>query len=314
MESIYFPDTEDILKVTIGLPVYNTRPFLADAIRSIFAQTFQDWELIIIDDGSTDRSIEIAKSIKDSRVAVYRDRVNRGLAYRLNQIAQLSRGNYIARMDADDLMHPERIAKQVRLLDEHQHIDVVDTGLYSMNIDAIPTGVRGKEPLQTSLIAALNHALLNHATILGRTQWFRQNPYDPLYTRSEDRELWCRTVNHSTFSRIEEPLYFYREIVSMRHYLQSCRDIRKLIRKYGPKVLGSGAMMGHMTMSHFKSMVYRLFAMLHMQKYLVSLRNSRLDPTEAAIAAEVIQCIQHTPVPGLNSKELTFIYSHQQVA
>lgn len=291
------------MKVTIGLPVYNAGPFLTDALRSIFAQTFHDWELIIVDDGSTDGSLDLARSVRDSRVTVYGDGVNRGLVYRLNQIAQLAQGEYIARMDADDLMHPQRLAKQVRFLDDHPDVDVVDTGLYSMNIDATPTGVRGREALQLSFDAALHHALLNHATILGRREWFLKNPYDPLYVRSEDRELWCRTVGNSTFERIREPLYYYRELVNLQNYVRSCRTNRMLLRKYAPEVLGSWATMGRITMSYVKSMVYRAFAVLHLEGHLVAYRSRRLDPADAAIALDGIRRILKAPVPGLDSTD-----------
>jgi len=302
------------VKVTIGLPVYNAMPFLRDALRSIFAQSFTDWELIIVDDGSTDGSLEVARAVCDPRVTVYSDGVNRGLVHRLNQIAQLAQGYYLARMDADDLMHPERLAKQVRFLDDHPDVDVVDTGLFSMSINAITTGVRGQEPLQPSLAAALDHALLRHATILGRPQWFRKNPYSPLYQRAEDRELWCRTVNHSTFARIQEPLYFYRELVNLRNYLSSGHHNRMFIRKYGPDAIGSYRTIGLITKSYLKCAVYCVFTVLRIEKILVALRNRRLDPAEVAAADEVIQRILRTSVPGLDSPVTSTVSSRELAA
>src|SRR4030066_138114 len=89
--------------VTVGIPFFNNQDTLPDAIRSIFAQSFQDWELLLLDDGSTDGSLQIAQSIDDPRVRVISDGCNRKLPARLNQIIDLARGQYIARMDADDL-------------------------------------------------------------------------------------------------------------------------------------------------------------------------------------------------------------------
>src|SRR5947209_20480458 len=90
-------------ELSIGLPSFNAGRFLREAVQSIFAQTFTDWELIIVDDGSSDGSFSTLAHINDTRVRVYSDAQHRGLAARLNEIAGLARGKYIGRMDADDL-------------------------------------------------------------------------------------------------------------------------------------------------------------------------------------------------------------------
>ncbi|MGL5269675.1 MAG: glycosyltransferase family 2 protein, partial [Selenomonadaceae bacterium] len=115
------------MKVSIGLPFYNDEKTLRYTIQSILLQSYTDWELILLDDGSTDGSLAIAKSIKDKRVRVVSDNENKGLAVRLNEIANLANGQYLARMDADDLMHPDRIKEQVLFLEENPEIDVVGT-------------------------------------------------------------------------------------------------------------------------------------------------------------------------------------------
>ena len=91
------------MAITIGIPFYNAEAYLADAIRSVFAQTYEDWELILIDDGSTDNSLAIARSVDDPRVRVYSDGKNKKLASRLNELTQLATYEFIARMDADDV-------------------------------------------------------------------------------------------------------------------------------------------------------------------------------------------------------------------
>ena len=98
--------------ISIGIPIYNASNYLEDAIKSVLAQSFTDFELILIDDGSTDNSLEIAKSFTDSRIKVISDGENRKLPYRLNQIIQLAKHGYIARMDADDLMDCDRLKIQ----------------------------------------------------------------------------------------------------------------------------------------------------------------------------------------------------------
>ncbi len=91
---------------------------LEDAIKSVLAQTFQDWELILVDDGSTDRSLEIARSFVDSQIRIISDGYNRRLPYRLNQIISEAKYDIIARMDADDLMAVDRLEKQIKVLNE----------------------------------------------------------------------------------------------------------------------------------------------------------------------------------------------------
>jgi len=110
--------------VTIGLPFYNAENTLPLAIKSTLAQTFSSWRLLLVDDGSTDRSLAIAKEFAehDFRIEVLTDGKNRGLIYRLNQLIDLADTKYIARMDADDIMLPERLAKQFHFLEKNRDI------------------------------------------------------------------------------------------------------------------------------------------------------------------------------------------------
>ena len=121
--------------VTIGLPFYNAEKYLALAIESVLQQTYTDWELLLLDDGSTDNSLSIAQSYaqKDSRIKVISDGKNKNLATRLNELPSLAQGLYLARMDADDMMHPARIERQLAVLETHPEIDVLGTNAYIIN-------------------------------------------------------------------------------------------------------------------------------------------------------------------------------------
>src|SRR5690606_22420882 len=112
-----------------------------DAIRSVFVQTHSNWELILIDDGSTDQSLDLALKIRDSRVRVISDGKHKGLPTRLNEITASASGEYIARMDADDVMHPERLEKQVKFLLSHPSCDVVGTGVFFIDKNGTPVGI-----------------------------------------------------------------------------------------------------------------------------------------------------------------------------
>ena len=110
------------MKLSVLIPLYNDENYIGYCINSLINQDLpkEDYEVIIMDDGSTDGSLEIAKSVNDSRVRVYSDGKNKKLATRLNEIAQLASYEYIARMDADDIMSSDRLERQIKILDENR--------------------------------------------------------------------------------------------------------------------------------------------------------------------------------------------------
>jgi len=124
--------------VSVALPVYNGERFLFEAVSSVFAQSLSDFELIIVDDGSTDRTPAIVSRFaqSDARVRVIRNDTNKGIIPSLNSGIETARAPFIARMDADDRMHPERLAEQVAFLEKNTDIDVVSCLVekFSVNI------------------------------------------------------------------------------------------------------------------------------------------------------------------------------------
>src|SRR5665647_2642353 len=102
--------------ITVAMPVYNAGKYLRLAVLSIVHQTFTDWELLIVDDGSTDNALQDIADIDDARIRIYRDGENKGLAARLNECIDLARGRYIARMDQDDVSYPVRFVRQIAAL------------------------------------------------------------------------------------------------------------------------------------------------------------------------------------------------------
>lgn len=190
--------------VTIAIPFYNSELFLADAIQSVVNQTHKNWELLLINDGCTDSSPEIAQqySKTDERIKYISDGKNRGLVYRLNESVQVAKGFYYARMDADDIMAIDRIETQVMYLEQHPDVDIV--GSSAMIIDDKNNIIRSSDmsDISTGFI---------HPTVCGRTDWFRKNKYNEKCHRCQDCELWLRTARSSKFYNISRPLLFYRE-------------------------------------------------------------------------------------------------------
>jgi len=201
--------------LTIGLPVYNAAPFLRDCLRSVFEQSWSDWELVIADDGSTDESLSILRSIFDPRVRLVGPNLHQGLGACLNLITANARGRYIARMDADDMMHPSRLERQLRILLERPELDGVGCGMVVLDRHLEPIGTT-LNPIDHLAICAdpLIGIRLAHATFVGRAEWFRSHPYNNDSHGCEEWELLFSTFAKSRFANLPEPLYFYRELDS----------------------------------------------------------------------------------------------------
>lgn len=182
------------------------------AVLSIVGQTFRDWELLLIDDGSTDGALRQIAEIGDPRIQILRDGENKGLATRLNQAIDLARGQYIARMDHDDVSYPERFAFQVALLDTDPTLDVVAVRAITIADDNEAVG---------DLPGPLNHGEIcarpwlgfyfPHPTWMGRTGWFRAHRYaSPAPYFCEDQELLLRSYATSRFASVDRVLFAYR--------------------------------------------------------------------------------------------------------
>lgn len=228
-------------EVTIGLPVRNAAATLEVAILSVLSQTFQSWRLLVVDDGSTDRTREIAKAFSrhDSRIELIQGQTSRGLAARLNEISALSETPYLARMDGDDIMHPARLQRQVEVLESNPGIDLVSTGAYVIDSAGRLVGKRIPQGAHTVAEVLRNGGLFIHPTVTARTEWFRQNPYDEALLRCQDLDLWCRIVEQRRWMILNEPLLFYREdLTRTESYRRSVRARISVVRRYGEKHLG----------------------------------------------------------------------------
>lgn len=255
--------------ITVAIPIYNSASFLERAIQSVFDQTYTDWKLILVDDGSNDNSLSIALKFKDDpRVVVYTDGLNKGLPFRLNQISDMVSTEYMARMDADDIMHPRRLEKQLEVLSSNPDIDVLGTNVFSIDENDLIQGVRyayqHKDFLQKT-----NSFI--HPTIVAKTQWFRDNPYDIHATRIEDIELWFRTSKNYNFQMLTEPLLFYRESGNhyYKKYFRAYSSIIYLLSKYSFNIELLLFALKHYTMGF----IYFIFNMFDLEKILIKKRN-----------------------------------------
>ena len=199
-------------KITVAMPVFNGGQHLRLAVLSIVGQTFHDWEMLIIDDGSTDNALQDIADIHDSRIRILRDGRNKGLATRLNEAIDLARGQYFARMDHDDVSYPERFARQIALLESNPVLDVVAVRAVTISDDNELVGTF-PGPLTHREICARpwQGFYFPHPTWMGRTAWFRTFQYaSPAPYYCEDQELLLRSHAKSRFATVDQVLFAYR--------------------------------------------------------------------------------------------------------
>ena len=217
--------------VTVAMPIYNAGKYLRPAVLSIMQQTLTDWELYIIDDGSTDDALSYIADIQDSRIIIIKDGQNKGLAARLNEVINLAKGRYFARMDQDDFAYPERFSKQVDVLEDNLDLDLLATRAIKISMENEPVGYLPFSISHEEITAAPWRGFyMPHPTWMGRLQWFKKNHYaDPAPYLTEDQELLLRTFEESNFACVEEVCLAYRvrdsvdfnKLVKI-HYHQLC--------------------------------------------------------------------------------------------
>lgn len=196
--------------ITVGIPAYNAGKYLKLAIDSVLRQSLRNFELIVINDGSTDNSSEILSHYRDPRLRVISDGVNKGLIKRLNEMVAMAGGTYFARMDADDIMFPDRLKKQLEFLQAHVGTDICSASAVSIDKDNRILGIK-HAVAPRSREDVMNGTVPIHPTVFAKTSFFRENPYHEGFHQMEDWELWYRAVESHRFGCVEEPLLFYRE-------------------------------------------------------------------------------------------------------
>lgn len=196
--------------ITVLMCVYNGESFLREAIDSILAQTYDNFEFLIVDDGSTDQSKSIILGYSDPRIVLISNEINKGLIFSLNYGVAKAKGHYIARMDADDIADSKRLESQLAHIKSND-LDVVGAsaktfGCFSRRILSYPS------QHEQLLFRLLFGSAFAHPLVFAKTQCLKDNPYSEKYPCAEDYELWCRlAVQGYRFGNQNEVLLFYRE-------------------------------------------------------------------------------------------------------
>ena len=192
-------------KVTVVIPAYNREKYIAAAIDSILRQSFPHFELLLLDDGSTDESVAIMRTYTDPRVRVVCNETNLGVPKTRNRGLELARGEYIAMLDSDDYAYPERLARQVAFLDRHQDYAVVGSWVSVMKEQRSPKKI-GILPVSADDVRArlLFHCSLSQASIMARTAVLQDYKYREQYVVCEDFDLWMRLAKTYKLANVPE--------------------------------------------------------------------------------------------------------------
>ena len=199
-------------KISVLMPVYNAEKYLKSAIDSILSQTYSDFEFVIVDDCSSDASVSIIESYNDSRIVFLKNEQNSGVAVTLNRGLELCRGEYIARMDSDDISRPERFAKQVAFLDMNPDVAVVTCGVRTFCDEKTISecGWSNVEPERIKKDLFFSCALAHPTVMMRKDIVSSLGGYAPEYNGLEDYELWCRIIENHKIASVGEVLFEYR--------------------------------------------------------------------------------------------------------
>lgn len=196
--------------VSILMPCYNNADYIGEAIESILCQSLQDFELIVLDDCSTDNSAEIISSFADERIVYHHNEQNMGLANNLNIGIRMACGKYIARMDGDDISLPDRLKTQIDFLETHPDIALCSCGMEMFGKDNM-VWIRQADYEQVKITMLFYSPILHASSVWRRASFERHN----LYYRqdafpAEDYDLWARAVFHCKLVNIPQVMYKYR--------------------------------------------------------------------------------------------------------
>ncbi len=285
--------------VTIGLPFAKTPlEYLEMAIRSVFAQTFGEWELLLLADGSHPQLEERISKIEDSRVRLVADSVNRGLAARLNQLTRMAAGEVVFRMDADDLMHPRRLERTLEGMRRHD-VEVVGARAYAIDADTQIVGLFREGDIPADHAGFLKSNAFTHPTVAASREWFLANPYDESLKRSEDKDLWLRSSAHTRSAKVDEVLLFYRlaDLSAAKQARDASHD-RLLLRRHGPALVGRVGTTSRLATSYAKQFVYVGLTGLGGQSVILRRKTTALDLSSMAEASAALQVARSAAVPG----------------
>lgn len=206
-------------QTTIILPVYNGERYLREAIDSVLAQTYRDFELWVCNDGSTDGTVAIVDSYTDPRVHRIDNPRNMGLVATLNRAFAMVDSPFIARMDDDDLWEPDKLERQMALLAARPDVGICGTSIHKFgDIDSVMIFPEESDALKVGL---LFYCMMSHPSVVYRRSMLQETglAYRQDYFPAEDYKMWIDALQHTHICNLQQPLVHYRQ-----HASQICRE------------------------------------------------------------------------------------------
>lgn len=269
--------SSDSPKISVIMSVYNGEKYLREAIESIINQTFTDFEFIIVNDGSTDNSLEIIKSYDDERIKIMNNEKNIGLTKSLNKALKQARGEYIARQDADDISLSNRFEEQIKYLKNHLEVALIGTNAYLIDENGKVVGKRIASA-KPSIKDLYKENQFNHGSVMFKKAVIdRLGGYNELLKYSQDYELWLRIAKSDEMRNLTQVLYKLRfhdenirhvnmEESTLYHLLaqklrrnELKKDVLKTVKDEGIKSLCS-----HLNKSE-KIYIHKMMAAMHVR-------------------------------------------------
>jgi glycosyltransferase involved in cell wall biosynthesis len=202
------------MHVSVVMGVRNGQATLADAIDSILAQTYSEWDLQIVDDASSDATWQVLTDYagRDSRISIERNPANRGLAAALNSGWRKAPGNLIARMDADDVSFAARLQRQVDFMKVHQDVAVLGTGAELLDQNGKTVGVSVRPAEHEVLVSRIyrENPFIHPSVMIRRSFLEALGGYDPRLRKAQDYDLWFRGYRQFHYANLQEALITYR--------------------------------------------------------------------------------------------------------
>jgi glycosyltransferase EpsE len=255
---------QTLKKISIVMAAYNEERDIGRAIESIQAQTLSDWELIVVNDGSTDGTEDIVRQYasQDARIRLITNEINLGLPTSLNRGIEVASTDLIARADADDTNLPDRLERQYAFLQKNPEVDVLGTGAWLLDANGMRVN-KASLPESHDELAKLSFLKTPffHPSVLIRRRFFdKAGKYDAVYVRTEDRELWLRGLQKGCqYANLPEPLIEYATdgyVRSWRSILHQSLSLLKIARAYKTR---NGYVLVAMSVLHSALIKMRLY-------------------------------------------------------
>lgn len=196
-------------KVSVIMSTFNDSKYIREAIDSILAQTFIDFEFIIVDDASQDETVDIIREYSDPRIKLIQNEENCGLTVNLNKLLDIASGEYVARMDGDDISYPERFQKQVEYLDEHKDVYLIGTAVHSFGANNLYW--RLPDDNEELKVRMLIRPVFAHPTFMFRRELVDKGyTYDESFRTAQDYEFASRVSREFKIGRVQDVLLDYR--------------------------------------------------------------------------------------------------------